>query len=86
MPPVRLVLYFLSLRMQEGNRELFFGRSRLLQGLRGLCSNLSGQSNHVDKRGNLMATMDLRGQTRVLDGNRAGAYGVLLSKPDVIAS
>ena len=33
-----------------------------------------------------MATMDLRGQTRVLDGNRAGAYGVLLSRPDVIAS
>ncbi len=33
-----------------------------------------------------MSTMDLRGQTRVLDGNRAGAYGVLLSRPDVIAS
>ncbi len=33
-----------------------------------------------------MPTMDLRGRTRVLDGNRAGAYGVLLAKPDVIAS
>lgn len=33
-----------------------------------------------------MSTIDLRGQTRVLDGNRAGAFGVLLSRPDVIAS
>lgn len=33
-----------------------------------------------------MSTLDLRGQIRVLDGNRAGAFGVLLSRPDVIAS
>ncbi|HUT73198.1 MAG TPA: hypothetical protein VMW89_21205 [Desulfatiglandales bacterium] len=33
-----------------------------------------------------MSTLDARGQVRVLDGNRAGAYGVLLSRPDVIAS
>ncbi|MCX8023500.1 MAG: hypothetical protein N2745_12110 [Syntrophorhabdaceae bacterium] len=33
-----------------------------------------------------MSSIDLRGQIRVLDGNRAGAYGVLLCKPDVIAS
>jgi len=30
--------------------------------------------------------LDARGQVRVLDGNRAGAFGVLLSRPDVIAS
>jgi phenylglyoxylate dehydrogenase alpha subunit len=33
-----------------------------------------------------MSSIDLRGETRVLDGNRAGAYGVLLARPDVIAS
>jgi phenylglyoxylate dehydrogenase alpha subunit len=33
-----------------------------------------------------MATIDARGQIRVLDGNRAGAYGVLLSRPDIISS
>ncbi|OGP53431.1 MAG: hypothetical protein A2Y65_07000 [Deltaproteobacteria bacterium RBG_13_52_11] len=33
-----------------------------------------------------MSTIDVRGQIRVLDGNRAGAYGVLLCRPDVIAS
>jgi phenylglyoxylate dehydrogenase alpha subunit len=33
-----------------------------------------------------MTKIDLRGEVRVLDGNRAGAYGVLLSRPDVIAS
>jgi len=33
-----------------------------------------------------MSNIDLRGQIRVLDGNRAGAYGVLLCRPDVIAS
>lgn len=33
-----------------------------------------------------MSNIDLRGQTRVLDGNRAGAFGILLSRPDVIAS
>jgi phenylglyoxylate dehydrogenase alpha subunit len=33
-----------------------------------------------------MSNIDLRGQVRVLDGNRAGAYGVLLSRPDVIAT
>lgn len=33
-----------------------------------------------------MGSIDLRGQVRVLDGNRAGAYGVLLSRPDVIAT
>jgi phenylglyoxylate dehydrogenase alpha subunit len=33
-----------------------------------------------------MSSLDLRGQVRVLDGNRAGAFGVLLSRPDVIAS
>lgn len=33
-----------------------------------------------------MPRIDLRGQVTVLDGNRAGAFGVLLSRPDVIAS
>ena len=33
-----------------------------------------------------MSDIDLRGQVRVLDGNRAGAYGVLLCRPDVIAT
>jgi phenylglyoxylate dehydrogenase alpha subunit len=33
-----------------------------------------------------MSNIDLRGQLRVLDGNRAGAYGVLLCRPDVIAT
>jgi phenylglyoxylate dehydrogenase alpha subunit len=33
-----------------------------------------------------MSNIDVRGQTRVLDGNKAGAYGVLLCRPDVIAS
>ena len=33
-----------------------------------------------------MSNIDLRGQVRVLDGNRAGAYGVLLCRPDVIAT
>ena len=33
-----------------------------------------------------MSSLDLRGQTRVLDGNRAGAFGILLSRPDVISS
>jgi pyruvate/2-oxoacid:ferredoxin oxidoreductase alpha subunit len=33
-----------------------------------------------------MSNIDLRGQVRVLDGNRAGAYAVLLCRPDVIAS
>lgn len=31
-----------------------------------------------------MSIADARGQVRVLDGNRAAAYGVLLSRPDVI--
>ena len=31
-----------------------------------------------------MLALDGRGQVRVLDGNRAAAYGVLLSRPDVI--
>ncbi len=33
-----------------------------------------------------MSSLDLRGQVRVLDGNRAGAYAILLARPDVIAS
>ncbi len=33
-----------------------------------------------------MSNIDLRGQVRVLDGNRAGAYGVLLCRPDVVAA
>ena len=33
-----------------------------------------------------MSSLDLRGQTRVLDGNRAGAFAILLARPDVIAS
>ena len=33
-----------------------------------------------------MSNIDLRGQVRILDGNRAGAYAVLLCRPDVIAS
>jgi len=33
-----------------------------------------------------MSGIDWRGQVRVLDGNRAGAFGVLLARPDVIAS
>jgi len=33
-----------------------------------------------------MSNIDLRGQVRVLDGNRAGAYGVLLCRPDVVAT
>jgi phenylglyoxylate dehydrogenase alpha subunit len=33
-----------------------------------------------------MSNIDLRGQIRVLDGNRAGAYGVLLCRPDVVAT
>jgi phenylglyoxylate dehydrogenase alpha subunit len=33
-----------------------------------------------------MSNLDARGQVRVLDGNRAGAFGVLLCRPDVIAS
>jgi len=33
-----------------------------------------------------MSMLDLRGQIRVLDGNRAGAFGVLLCRPDVISS
>jgi phenylglyoxylate dehydrogenase alpha subunit len=33
-----------------------------------------------------MSQIDLRGLTRVLDGNRAGAYGVLLCRPDVVAT
>ena len=31
-----------------------------------------------------MSALDGRGQVRVLDGNRAAAYGVLLSRPDVV--
>jgi pyruvate/2-oxoacid:ferredoxin oxidoreductase alpha subunit len=31
-----------------------------------------------------MSSLDQRGRVRVLDGNRAAAYGVLLSRPDVI--
>ena len=34
----------------------------------------------------MSSLMDARGQVRVLDGNRAGAFGVLLCRPDVIAS
>ena len=33
-----------------------------------------------------MSMLDLRGQIRVLDGNRAGRYGVFLLGPDVISS
>jgi phenylglyoxylate dehydrogenase alpha subunit len=33
-----------------------------------------------------MSNIDLRGKVRVLDGNRAGAFGVLLCRPDVIAA
>ena len=33
-----------------------------------------------------MSGLDLRGKIRVLDGNRAGAYAILLVQPDVIAS
>lgn len=33
-----------------------------------------------------MPGMDLRGRVRVLDGNRAGAYAILLCRPDVIAT
>jgi phenylglyoxylate dehydrogenase alpha subunit len=57
-----------------------------LQGLWRLLQGMPGQGNHAGKRGDLMSMIDLRGQVRVLDGNRAGAFGVLLSKPDVIAS
>src|SRR5512135_1897412 len=51
-----------------------------------LCTRLPGQSDHDGEGGDLMSMLDLRGQTRVLDGNRAGAFGILLSRPDVIAS
>jgi len=33
-----------------------------------------------------VSNIDFRGQVRVLDGNRAGAFGVLLCRPDVIAA
>jgi pyruvate/2-oxoacid:ferredoxin oxidoreductase alpha subunit len=47
---------------------------------------LSSKGDYLDKRGGLMA--ELRGidGVKILDGNRAAAYGILLSRPDVITS
>jgi phenylglyoxylate dehydrogenase alpha subunit len=47
---------------------------------------MPGKGNHVDKRGGLMAQARGVGGVKILDGNRAAAYGILLSRPDMITS
>jgi pyruvate/2-oxoacid:ferredoxin oxidoreductase alpha subunit len=47
---------------------------------------LSSKGDYLDKRGGLMAELRGIGGVRILDGNRAAAYGILLSRPDVITS
>jgi hypothetical protein len=84
MSPVRVVFPLLSLRLQEGDASLFLSRPRLLQRVRDICASV-GQAIMMVRR-DLMSMLDLRGQMRVLDRNRAGAFGVLLCRPDVISS
>jgi phenylglyoxylate dehydrogenase alpha subunit len=47
---------------------------------------LSSKGDYLDKRGGLMAESRGIGGVKILDGNRAAAYGILLSRPDVITS
>jgi pyruvate/2-oxoacid:ferredoxin oxidoreductase alpha subunit len=47
---------------------------------------LSSKGDYLDKRGGLMVEARGIGGVRILDGNRAAAYGILLSRPDVITS
>ena len=47
---------------------------------------MSGKGNYVDQRGDLMAEAKGIGGVKILDGNRAAAYGILLSRPDIITS
>jgi phenylglyoxylate dehydrogenase alpha subunit len=47
---------------------------------------MSSKGNYVDQRGDLMAEARGVGGVMILDGNRAAAYGVLLSRPDIITS
>jgi pyruvate/2-oxoacid:ferredoxin oxidoreductase alpha subunit len=50
-----------------------------------MCQGLPGEGNHAGEgRGVTMETNE-KSQVRVLDGNLASAYGVLLSRPDVIS-
>ena len=51
-----------------------------------MCQDMSGKRNYACKGGDLTVETKVRGQVRVLDGNRAAAWGVFLSRPDVVAS
>jgi pyruvate/2-oxoacid:ferredoxin oxidoreductase alpha subunit len=81
-----LVLYLLSFGLHRRERALFYSEPGLLQRLRNLFQGMPGEGNRVDQRGTLMADARGVGGVKILDGNRAAAYGILLSRPDMITS